>query len=38
MAGKMIIIAVMIYAMVAVGSNMMFGEMIKDAVSTITGG
>jgi hypothetical protein len=35
LAGKMIIVAIMIYAMVAVGSSMMFGGMIEDAMQTL---
>jgi len=34
-AGKMIIVAVMVYFMVAVGSSMMFGGMIESAVRSL---
>ncbi len=35
LAGKMIIVAIIIYAMVAVGSSMMFGGMIEDAMGSL---
>ncbi len=35
LAGKMIFIAVIIYSMVAIGSSMMFGSMIEDAMRTL---
>ena len=36
LAGKMLIVAVIIYAMVAVGSSMMFGDMIEGAMMSLT--
>lgn len=36
-AGKMMIVGLIIYAMVAIGSSMIFGDMIQGAMSTITG-
>jgi hypothetical protein len=38
LAGKMIIIALTVYALVSVGSTMMFGEMIEGAMSTMVSG
>ncbi len=36
LAGKMIIVAIIIYALVTVGSTMMFGSMIEGAMRTLT--
>jgi hypothetical protein len=35
-AGKMLLVGIMIYVMVAVGTSMLFGEMIGGAIETIT--
>ncbi len=37
-AGKTIIVALIIYSLVAVGSSMMFGDMIQNAMSTLSAG
>lgn len=36
LAGKMLIVSIIIYAMVAVGSSMMFGDMIEGAMRSLT--
>jgi hypothetical protein len=38
LAGKMMAISITIYAMVAIGSSLMFGGMIEGAMSQLTSG